>query len=124
MARSTAFRFKGSQDDPQQIGQALQVGALHMGRVTQRGDEIGVQADLVSTADGSELWGTHYERKLADITQVQGDIARDISSRLRIRPSGNEEQKLGSAGTSNPEAYRLYLEGRQAWYGRTPEGLK
>jgi eukaryotic-like serine/threonine-protein kinase len=124
MARSTAFRFKGSQDDPRQVGQALQVGALLMGRVTQRGDEIGVQADLVSTVDGSELWGSHYERKLADITQVQGDIARDISSRLRIRLSGNEQQKLGSAGTSNPEAYRLYLEGRQAWHGRTPEGLK
>jgi eukaryotic-like serine/threonine-protein kinase len=124
MARSTSFRFKGNQDDPRQIGQALQVGALLMGRVTQHGDEIGVQADLVSTADGSELWGSHYDRKLADIPQVQGDIARDISSSLRLRLSGDEQQKLGGAGTSNPEAYRLYLEGRQLWHGRTPEGLK
>ena len=52
---------------------------------------------------------------------MQGQITRALSGRLRrIGPS----QKLGSAGTSNPEAYRLYLEARQLWYGRTPAGLK
>ncbi len=124
MARSTVFRFKGNQQDPEQIGKSLGVGAVLMGRVTQHGDELGVQADLVNTADGTELWGAHYERKLADITQVQSDITRDVSNRLQIHLTGAEQQKLGSAGTTNPEAYRLYLEGRQQWYGRTPEGLK
>src|SRR5437016_1936311 len=124
MARSTVFRFKGNQDDPQKIGQTLQVGAVLMGRVTQHGDELGVQADLVNTADGTEMWGSHYARKLADITQVQSDITRDVSKRLQIHLTGTAEQKLGRAGTTNPEAYRLYLEGRQQWYGRTPEGLK
>ena len=124
MARSTVFRFKGKEDDPQQIGQQLQVSAVLVGRITQHGDDLGVQADLVNTADGTELWGSHYSRKLADITQVQSDITRDISSSLRIRLTGSQQQRLGQAGTSNPEAYRLYLEGRQLWYGRSPEGLK
>jgi serine/threonine protein kinase/tetratricopeptide (TPR) repeat protein len=124
MARSTVFRFKGNQDDPQKIGQTLQVNAVLMGRVTQRGDELSVQADLVNTADGTELWGSRYSRKLADITQVQGDITRDVSNRLQVHLSETAQQKLGRAGTTNPEAYRLYLEGRQQWYGRTPEGLK
>src|SRR6202030_2352206 len=53
-----------------------------------------------------------------------GDIARDVSKRLRVQLSGEKQQRLGSAGTKNPEAYRLYLEGRQLWYGRTAEGLK
>ena len=124
MARSTVFRYKGKEDDPQKIGQALQVSAVLMGRITQHGDHVAVEADLVSTADGSELWGAHYDRSQADITQVQSDITRDISSKLRIQLSGNEQQRLGRAGTTNPEAYRLYLEGRQLWYGRTSEGLK
>src|SRR5208282_2228800 len=106
------------------IGQALEVGALLMGRVTQHGDRLGVQADLVSTADGAELWGSHYDRTMADVTEVQSDITRDISSRLRIQLSDHDQQRVGRAGTTNPEAYRLYLEGRQAWYGRTQEGLK
>jgi serine/threonine protein kinase/tetratricopeptide (TPR) repeat protein len=124
MARSTVFRYKGKEDDPQKIGQALQVSAVLMGRIMQHGDHVAVEADLVSTADGSELWGSHYDRNQSDITQVQRDITRDISSKLRIQLSGNEQQRLGRAGTTNPEAYRLYLEGRQLWYGRTPEGLK
>ncbi len=124
MARSTVFKFKGKEDDPQKIGETLQVSALLMGRITQHADNIGVQADLVSAADGSELWGAHYESKLADITQVQGEITRDLSTRLKIQVSGSQQQRLGQAGTTNPEAYRLYLEGRQLWYGRTPAGLK
>src|SRR5260221_5995125 len=124
MARSTVFRFKGNQDDPQKIGQTLQVGAVLVGRVTQRGDEMSVQADLVNTADGTEMWGSHYARKLADITQVQSDITRDVSNKLQVHLNGTEKEKLGSAGTTNAQAYRLYLEGRQQWYGRTPEGIR
>ena len=124
MARSTVFRFKGKEDDPRQIGQTLKVGAVLMGRITQHGDEVGVDADLVDTADGAELWGSHYVRKLADVTEVQSEITRDISNSLRIHLTGNEQQRLGRAGTTNPEAYRLYLEGRQLWYGRTPEGIQ
>ncbi len=124
MARSTVFRFKGTQQDPQKIGEALEVGAVLVGRITQHGDELNVEADLVNTDDGTELWGSHYSRKMADLMQVQGDITRDISNRLQMHLSGNEQQRMSRAGTSNNEAYRLYLEGRQLWYGRTPEGLK
>ncbi len=124
MARSTVFRFKGKDDDPQKIAQQLRVNAVLIGRITQHGDEVGVQADLVNASDGTELWGSHYERKTADITQLQSDIARDISKRLQVQMSDAKQRRLGSAGTNNPEAYRLYLEGRQLWYGRTTEGLK
>jgi eukaryotic-like serine/threonine-protein kinase len=123
LARSTVFRFKTNQDDPRQIGQTLQVSAVLTGRITQRGDDLRILAELVDTADGSEVWGEHYACKPADVTQVQGQITRDLSARLRHMDS-KLSSKLGSAGTSNPEAYRLYLEGRELWYGRTPAGLK
>jgi serine/threonine protein kinase/tetratricopeptide (TPR) repeat protein len=124
MARSTVFRYKGKEDDPQKIGQSLQVDAILVGRVIQHEDHVAVEADLVRTSDGSELWGEHYDREPADITHVQGDITRDISTKLRIQINSTDQQRMTSAGTSNPEAYRLYLEGRQLWYGRTPDGLK
>ena len=104
MARSTVFRFKNSQDDPQKIGKALNVGSLLMGRVTQHGDSVVVQADLVNAADGSEEWGSHYERKMADVTQVQSDITRDVANKLQIHTTGDAQGKLGSAGTTNPAA--------------------
>jgi eukaryotic-like serine/threonine-protein kinase len=124
MARSTVFRYKGKEDDPQKIGQALRVDAILVGRVIQHEDHVAVEADLVRTGDGSELWGEHYDRELADITRVQGDITRDISTKLRIQLSTTSQHRMASAGTSNSEAYRLYLEGRQLWYGRTNDGLK
>jgi serine/threonine protein kinase len=123
MARSTVFHYKGNQDLPQKIGQELQVSAVLLGRVTEHGNSLTVQADLVNTADGTELWGSRYEPQMADIMQVQSDISRDLSDRLRMHVDTAQKQQLGNAGTSNPEAYRLYLEGRQLWYGRSPEGL-
>jgi eukaryotic-like serine/threonine-protein kinase len=123
LARSTVFRFKSNEDDPQKIGKALDVGALLVGRVTQHGDTLGVEADLVNTTDGSEMWGAHYERQMADVTQVQADITRDVANKLQVHMSGAAREKMGSAGTTNSDAYRLYLEGRQQWYGRTPEGI-
>jgi serine/threonine protein kinase/tetratricopeptide (TPR) repeat protein len=123
MARSTAFRFKGKEDDPQQIGKTLQVDGILVGNVTQHGDEISVQADLVSTSDGSELWGGHYSVKTADITQLQGQIASDVSNKLQPNLDGTQRQHLVRASTANPQAYKLYLEGRGLWYGRTREGL-
>jgi serine/threonine protein kinase/TolB-like protein/tetratricopeptide (TPR) repeat protein len=123
MARSTVFRFKGKEDDPQQIGKVLNVSSVLMGQVTQHGDTVAVQADLVNTADGSEMWGAHYERKMADVTQVQGDITRDVAKKMQVHMTGDEREKMGSAGTSNPDAYRLYLEGQQQLYGRTKPGI-
>jgi eukaryotic-like serine/threonine-protein kinase len=123
MARSTVFRFKNSADDPQKIGKDLNVGTVLMGRVTQHGDTVAVRADLVSTADGSEMWGEHYERKMADVTQVQSDITRDVAKKLHVNATGNAETKIGSAGTTNPDAYRFYLEAQQQLYGRTKPGI-
>ena len=74
---------------------SLQVGAILMGRITKHGDQLGVQADLVSAEDGSELWGSHYERRAGDITEVQGDITRDVAARLRGRLSGDAQRETG-----------------------------
>jgi eukaryotic-like serine/threonine-protein kinase len=124
MARSTVFRYKNKEDDPQAVGKALQVNAVLIGRVTQMGDNFRIQTDLVNASDGSEIWGSQYQRKSADLTQLQSDITSDVSSKLKIKLTGDQQKQIGSGGTSNAEAYRLYLQGRQLWYGRTPDGLK
>jgi eukaryotic-like serine/threonine-protein kinase len=124
MARSTVFRYKNKEDDPQAIANALQVNAILVGRVTQRGDNFRVQADLVNSSDGSEIWGSQYQRTSADLTQLQSDITSDVSSKLKIKLTGDQQKQIGSGGTNNAEAYRLYLQGRQLWYGRSPDGLK
>jgi len=112
MARATVFRYKGKEVDPGNVGRDLQVDAVLTGRVQQQADNLIVQADLVNVADGSELWGEHYTRKAVDVFAIQDEIARQITDRLRVRLTGEEQKLVSKHYTENPEAYDLYLKGR------------
>ncbi|MFY9582992.1 MAG: protein kinase [Candidatus Acidiferrales bacterium] len=124
MARSTVFRYKGKDADPQKVGQDLHVGAVLTGRLQERGDTLVIQAELVDVFKGTQLWGAQYNRKLADILAVQEEISREISEKLRLRLSGEEKTRLAKRPTTNSEAYQLYLEGRYWWNKRNPEALQ
>src|SRR5260370_16771622 len=80
MARSTVFSYKGKESNAQKVGRELNVDAVLTGRVAQRGDTLTIQTDLVSVADGSELWGQQYNRRVADFLNVQEDISNEIST--------------------------------------------
>jgi eukaryotic-like serine/threonine-protein kinase len=124
MARSTVFRFKGKDADPQQVGNALKVDAVVTGYVAQQADNITVQAELVKVSDGTQIWGQQFTRKMQDISSLQGDIAKEITSRLRLQLTGEEKQRIAGSGTQNQEAYQLYLKGRFYMAKRTKAGLK
>ena len=124
MARSTVFRYKGKETDPQKVGHELGVRAVLTGRLLERGDTLVVQSELVDVSKGSQLWGEQYNRKLADTFAVQEDISRAISDKLRLRLSGEEKARLAKRSTANPEAYQLYLKGRYEWNKRTAESLQ
>ncbi len=66
---------------------------------------------MVNVADGSQTWGEQYNRKLTDLVALQGEIARDVSNKLRLKLSGVDERKLAKTYTANPEAHQLYLKG-------------
>jgi serine/threonine protein kinase/TolB-like protein/Tfp pilus assembly protein PilF len=125
MARSTVFSYKGRDINAQKIGQELNVDAVLMGRIAQRGDTLTIQTDLVSVSDGSELWGDQYNRKVSDLIAVQGDIAKEIYDNLRPRIVGAEEStQVAKHDTENPEAYQLYLQGLFYWNKWTEEGFR
>ncbi len=123
MARSTVFRYKGKEADPQKVGQDLHVGAVLTGRLQERGDTLVIQAELVDVSKGTQLWGAQYNRKLADILAVQEEISREISEKLRLRLTGEEKTRMAKRATEDNEAYQLYLKGRYYWNKRTEEGF-
>lgn len=114
-ARATAFRYKGREIDPQVVGRELNVRAVLMGRVSQMGDTLNIQVDLVDATTGAELWGEEYERKVSDVLSIKQGIAREITEKLRLRLSGEEQQRLVKHDTTNAEAYRAYLRGIYYW---------
>jgi serine/threonine protein kinase/tetratricopeptide (TPR) repeat protein len=121
--RSTVFRYKAKEVDLQKAATELNVGAIVTGRVTQRGDSLLVSVELTDVRNNRNLWSEQYDRKLSDTLAVQRDVAAEISSRLRERLTGEDKAKLGNNGTSDPEAYRLFLKGQFYFAKRTPDGL-
>jgi TolB-like protein/DNA-binding winged helix-turn-helix (wHTH) protein/Tfp pilus assembly protein PilF len=124
MARSTVFRYKGANVDPQKLGRELNVRAVLTGKVLQRGEMLTISMELMDVRDGSQLWGKQYNRKLADTLAVQEDIAREVTDKLRLRLASVDEKRLTAHGTENAEAYQLYLKGRYHWNKRTPDGIQ
>ena len=124
IARSTVFRYKGADIDPQEVGKKLGVRAVLTGRVLSRGDVLNIQTELVNVKDGTQLWGEQHERSCSDIFEVQEEIAKEIAAKLRLRLSGEEKGLLSKRYTANPEAYTLYLKGRYHWNKRTMNGFE
>ena len=111
-ARSSIFRYKGKEAEPQRIASELSVQAILNGRVVQRGNDLTLYLSLVDARTGNQVWGEEYNRKLADIVALQKEIALDVSNKLRVKLSGADEQKVAKNYPANPEAYQLYLKGR------------
>lgn len=118
-ARSSVFRYKGKETDAKTIGKDLGVQAVLNGRVTQRGDQLTVDLELINAATEDVIWTDEYDRKSSDLVSLQNEIARDVSNKLKIKLSGADQQKLAKKYTNDPEAYRLYLQGRFYWNKRT-----
>jgi TolB-like protein/Tfp pilus assembly protein PilF/tRNA A-37 threonylcarbamoyl transferase component Bud32 len=123
-ARTSVFRYKGREVDPRIIGRELDVETILMGRITQHGDTVMIDAELVDAHTGDHIWGAQYNRKAQDIARMQQEIARDVSRNLRVKLTGEDEKILSKDYTTNSEAYQLYLQGRFYWNKRSPEGLK
>src|SRR4030095_13776439 len=124
VARTTAFRHKGKDVEPQQAGRDLKVGAILSGRGRQMGDTLRIQVDLVDVTTGAQLWGEEYSRKASEVLAVKQDIAREVTDKLRLRLSGEEQKQLAKRETTNAQAYQFYLKGRYYWNKRTADGLK
>jgi len=124
IARSTVFQYKDKEVDPRQVGRELNVATVLTGRVRQAQDGLSIQVDLVDAVTGAELWGEEYHRKISDLIAVKQTIAREVTEKLKLKLSGEEQRRLAKADSTNTEAYRFYLRGRYFWNKRTPDGIK
>jgi serine/threonine protein kinase/Tfp pilus assembly protein PilF len=121
--RSIAFRYKGRDVDPREVGRELNVRMLLTGKVLQRGERLSVQAELVDTVEQKQVWGGRFNRGISDIFEVEEEIARNISDQLRARLTGEDRKRLERRFTENTAAYQLYLKGRYHWSKRTPDNI-
>jgi TolB-like protein/DNA-binding winged helix-turn-helix (wHTH) protein len=122
-ARSSAFKYKGTNSDLQEVAKALGVGAILTGKVTQRGENLSISVELVDASDKTQIWGEQYDRKMSDLLEIQREIARAIVAKLKLKVSSDANEPAKHYTDSN-EAYQLYLKGRFYWNKRTAEALQ
>jgi len=121
--RDSVFRYKNQAIDSLSAGQQLGVRAVLTGRVTQRGNDLIVSTELVDVRENKQLWGEQYNRGIVDALAVQQQISREITDKLRLQLSGEQQKQLTAHDTTNGEAYQLYLKGRYYWNKRTTESI-
>jgi len=123
VARNTVFRYKTREVDLQEIGRELGVQAALTGRVHQIADRLIISIELIDVTNDSQLWGERYNRNLPDIFEVQEEIAKEITEKLRLKLTRKEKSRLAKRHTHNVEAYQAHLKGRYFWNKRTTESL-
>jgi TolB-like protein len=122
--RGAAAQYEHSDTDLARVADELGVRAVVTGRVAQQDGTLLVNVELTDLSLNAQLWGEQYQRRLTDIFEIEEEVATEIADRLRPRLAGAPRPRLVRRMTAVPEAYRLYLRGRQEWEDRTDEGIR
>jgi TolB-like protein/Flp pilus assembly protein TadD len=120
MARTSAFAFRGKEQDVREIGARLNVEHILEGSVRRAGNRIRVTAQLVKASDGYHLWSQRFEREMTDVFAIQDEISQAIVEKLRLRLS--TDRPLVKRYTENLAAYNLCLKARYHLLKMTQEG--
>jgi serine/threonine-protein kinase len=124
-SRNAVFRYKGQEPTAQAVGRQLNVRTVLTGRVRQFGKKLIIAVELTDVDSDTQIWGEQYRRPMADIFDLQEEIASDISEKLKLQLTGEEKKRLVKRYTENAEAYQCYLKGRYfVGSKRTEEWIK
>ena len=114
-ARNTAFMFKGQAVDVCDLARKLNVTHVLEGSVRKAGNRVRITAQLIDGATGDHVWAERYDRDLTDIFEIQDEISKAIVDALKVKLLPAEKKAIEQRGTTNADAYNLYLMARQLW---------
>jgi serine/threonine-protein kinase len=132
-ARTSAFAFRGAEQDVRKIGETLNVANVLEGSVRKSGNRVRISVQLIGVMDGNNLWSERFDREMTDVFEIQDEISQAIVAKLKVRLTSQSGSGIDAAATpvappvkrftENLEAYNLYLKGRYELYKMTREGL-
>jgi serine/threonine protein kinase/Tfp pilus assembly protein PilF len=124
VARTSAFAFKGKNEDIREIGRKLHVEHVLEGSVRKAGNRLRITAQLIKIADGYHLWSERFDREMEDIFAIQDEISLSIVDKLKVTLLEDEKGALAKRPTENLEAYNLFLQGRYLTSKLSRESLR
>src|SRR5579859_851522 len=123
ISRTTAMHYKHTQRTTPEIARELGVDALVEGSVIRSGNQLRLSVQLIQTKNERHLWAHTYDRELANVLTLQGELAREIAGQIKLRLTPEQEERLAKGQRVDPETYLLYLQGRFYWQQRSEESL-
>jgi TolB-like protein/DNA-binding winged helix-turn-helix (wHTH) protein len=125
VGKSSAFQFRGKNEDPREVGRKLGVANILEGSVRREGNRLRITAELTKADDGFQLWSQSYDREIKDVFAVQDEIAMATTEALQLKLLGRNGQSVASnLPSANPEAYQAYLQAEYfSGRGRSKEDL-
>jgi serine/threonine protein kinase/tetratricopeptide (TPR) repeat protein len=123
MARNTVFRYKGRDVDAGEVGRALHVRAVLLGRLVPLGERVSIHAELVDVETGSRLWSGQMVRAETDLLALQDEVSGQLARALRVKLGPEQDPARARRVAEDGEAYRLYLKGRYSASRRTEADL-
>jgi len=123
IARTSVMAFRDSDTPIREIGRQLGVAMVLEGSVRRSGDTVRATLQLIEASTEDHLWANSFERDLTDILALQSDVAQAVADEIKLALTPEEEARLASAPTVNPEAQEAYLKGSYHWKTMTPEGF-
>src|SRR5439155_12773744 len=115
-SRTSAFAFKGKNEDVGRIGEQLNVGTVLEGSVRKSGNRLRIAAQLVNVADGYHLWSETYNRQMEDVFAIQDEIAQNIAKALQVFLTERDKKAIENVQPADVQAYDFYLRGRQFFH--------
>jgi adenylate cyclase len=115
VSRNTSFTFKGLSLDVKEVVEKLGVSHVLEGSVRKAGNRVRITAQLIDGAKDDHVWAARYDRDLTDIFEIQDEISKAIVEALQVKLLPAEKKAIAQRGTSNVDAYNLYLMARQQW---------
>ncbi|HTF70755.1 MAG TPA: hypothetical protein VK638_49600 [Edaphobacter sp.] len=111
VGRSSAFQFKGKNEDLRDVGRKLGVANVLEGSVRREGNHVRISAELIKAGDGFQLWSQTYDREIKDIFAVEDEIALSATEALQLKLLGGNGQPVApNLRSANPDAYQAYLQ--------------
>lgn len=124
IANNSVMQYKNKAIVPAEVSRKLNVAALVISHLNQRGDELTVSVELVNGKDGSRIWGGQYNRSFSQLSTLHKEISGSITENLHLSGRGLPASRETRQYTQNPEAYRLYLQGQHFYHILTEEGFR
>ncbi len=122
-ARTSAFSFKGKDEDIREIGRRLNVGSILEGSVQKSGNQLRVTTQLVCVSDGYHLWSDRFDRNIKDVFSVQDEISMAVVEKLKVELLEGDKERITKRHTRDEKAYELFLKGRYHWNRRSPKDM-